>query len=229
MDSVVGDAASLALKTLLDQRAELIDRGVEALRLQYPDYFAAVQSYHLGRVAARLEDLNYKRMLSEQVISQTIFDDLQNGLERRAKQLENLPELDLGLEPEVLVRKVPFFVNLDPTRVQEIAAQLKPQLVLPDELVVRKGESGDAMYFVSTGAVQVEFEGRDPVRIGSGDFFGEISLVRQAPRMADVRALGYCQVLALYSRDFQKLMDKHTELREVIERVANERLREDEG
>jgi CPA1 family monovalent cation:H+ antiporter len=227
MAAIVGEAATETMKTELVERAALTDQAVEALRLQYPDYFEAVQRCHLGRVAARLEDQNYRRMLSEQIISQQIFDSLQVDLDRRSQELETTPQLDLGLEPETLVGKVPFFAELDQVRIREIAAQLKPRLVLPDELVVRKGETGDAMYFVSTGAVQVEVEGRDAVRIGSGDFFGEIALVRQTPRIANVRALGYCQVLALYARDFEHLMQRHPELRETIEQVATERLGEE--
>ena len=134
-----------------------------------------------------------------------------------------MPSLDLGLEPEKLVGKVPFFENLDQARIREIAAQLRPRLVLPGEKVVKRGDSGDAMYFISTGAVQVEV-GDQPIRLGSGDFFGEIALVRETPRTADVTALGYCQVLALYHRDFAKLMSAYPDLKQTIERVAGERL-----
>ncbi len=224
LGSVIGDTAVAQLEQVLATRQELTDRAVEALKLQYPDYYDAVQRCHLGRVATRLEDLNYRRMLSEQVISEAIFDTLQSELDRRASELDTTPQLDLGLEPEKMVAKVPFFEQLDQARIREIAAQLKPRLVLPDEFVVRKGDTGDAMYFVSTGAVEVQVAGGEPVRIGSGDFFGEIALVRETPRVADVRALGYCQVLALYARDFRRLMERNPDLRETIERVAAERL-----
>ena len=89
--------------------------------------------------------------------------------------------------------------------------------------MVHKGDPGDAMYFVSTGAVEVVIE-PTPVRLGSGDFFGEIALLKEMPRTADVTALSYCRVLALFARDFNQLLDANPELRARIEKIAEERL-----
>ena len=129
-------------------------------------------------------------------------------------------KLDLGLEPEKLVGKVPFFADLDEVRINEIAALLKPRLLLPGELVVRRGDPGNAMYFISTGAVEVDIP-NNPVRLGSGDFFGEIALLKEMSRTANVTALSNCQVLALFARDFKKLLDANPELRD---RFADEAL-----
>ena len=79
------------------------------------------------------------------------------------------------------------------------------------------------MYFISTGAVEVDIPNH-PVRLGSGDFFGEIALLKEMPRTADVTALSYCQVLALFARDFNQLLDANPELRARIEKIAEERL-----
>jgi len=95
--------------------------------------------------------------------------------------------------------------------------------VLPDEKVVLKGESGDAMYFIHTGALEVDI-GNSQIRLGSGDFFGEMALIHDAPRNADVKALTYCQILRLSAREFRTLMDSQPDLKEAIERVAAERL-----
>ena len=64
----------------------------------------------------------------------------------------------------------------------------------------------------------------EPVRLGSGDFFGEISLIAHRPRSADVVALGYCQLLALHTRDFSRMLQANPELRDTINKVAEERL-----
>ena len=46
------------------------------------------------------------------------------------------------------------------------------------------------------------------------------------PRNADVTALCYCNVLALFRRDFTSLLEREEKLRETINRVARERLGE---
>jgi len=196
---------------------------LDALKLQYPEYFDAVQRCHIGRVAVRLEDLDYRRMLAEQLISPDVYNNLIQDLDWRARDFETMPELDLGLKPEIMVAKVPFFADLDRARIRQIVALLRSRLVLPGEKVVTKGETGDAMYFVSTGALEVDI-GAAPIRLGSGDFFGEIALVRDMPRNADVAALGYCQILMLNAREFRTLMESHPDLKDTIERVVAERL-----
>ncbi|MBT3927972.1 MAG: cyclic nucleotide-binding domain-containing protein [Rhodospirillaceae bacterium] len=228
MEGLLGGAAAERLEEILRARAAATDQALDALKLQYPDYFDAVQRSHLGRVAVRLEDLDYRRMLAEQLISPEVYNNLVQELDWRARDFEAMPELDLGLQPEIMVAKVPFFADLDRARIRQIAALLRPRLVLPGEKVVKKGEAGDAMYFVSTGALEVDI-GETPIRLGSGDFFGEIALVRDAPRNADVTALSYCQMLHLSAREFRTLMESQPDLKSTIERVVAERLGTDGG
>ncbi len=221
-----GEDTGTALLLMLDERLAAADQQLEALRLQYPEYADALQTRLLERVALRLEAADYGSMVDQAVISHEVFKDLQSALSARAEALEVRPRLDLGLDPEKLVAKVPYFADLEAGRIAEIAGLLKPRLVLPGERVVRKGDPGDAMYFVSTGAVEVDVA-PEPVRLGSGDFFGEIALLKDQPRTADVTALSYCQVLALFVRDFRRLLDANPDLRERITRVADERLAAD--
>jgi CPA1 family monovalent cation:H+ antiporter len=82
------------------------------------------------------------------------------------------------------------------------------------------------MYFISTGAVEVELE-PDPVRLGSGEFFGELALLTDAPRNATVTALCYCNILTLAARDFQDFLDDNLELRDAIYSIAKERTGDD--
>ena len=61
----------------------------------------------------------------------------------------------------------------------------------------------------------------------SDDADGILLLAVDQPRTADVTALSYCQVLALFARDFNQLLDANPDLRERIERIAEERLAQD--
>ena len=96
------------------------------------------------------------------------YNHLEEGIDVRRRKMEASPRLDLGLDPAQLVAKVPSAM------IKEIVSLLKPVLVVPGGKVVRRGEAGDAMYFISSGAVEVGIE-PDPITIGSGDFFGELA------------------------------------------------------
>src|ERR1700757_762179 len=94
-------------------------------------------------------------------------------------------------------------------------------------LVISKGERGNAMFLISSGAVEVVLP-NDRVRLGSGDFFGEMALLSGRRRQADVVALGYCRVLLLSAADFRRFLRDYPQARAEIDRVAEERTRANE-
>ncbi len=80
------------------------------------------------------------------------------------------------------------------------------------ETVVRQGETGDCMYVVQAGQVEVvQDTERGEQRLAvleTGDFFGEMALFEREVRSATVRALGDARVLKI---------DKKTLLRRIKE------------
>jgi CRP-like cAMP-binding protein len=118
---------------------------------------------------------------------------------------------------------VPLFAVLTSARIDEIAGFLRPRLVQPAKPIVRRGESGDSMFFITSGFVEVRVE-PEPVRLGPGDFFGEIALVLGSPRTADVITLSYCQLLELRRTDFQHCLAAEPELIDKLRRIAEVRM-----
>ncbi|MCH7487015.1 MAG: cyclic nucleotide-binding domain-containing protein, partial [Proteobacteria bacterium] len=223
--ALFGAKTGEALDELLEARLMATDQQLEGLRLQYPEYAENLQSRLLERVALRLEAANYGAMVGQAVISHEVYSDLKGALDERKRALDERPTLDLGLEPNKLVGKVPFFADLDEARINEIAALLKPRLVLPGELVVHKGDPGDAMYFISTGAVEVDIPNH-PVRLGSGDFFGEIALLKDCKRTATVTTVTECQLMVLSVENFHRLLRADPEIKEAITKTMEDRLAE---
>jgi CPA1 family monovalent cation:H+ antiporter len=61
------------------------------------------------------------------------------------------------------------------------------------------------------------------VRLGSGEFFGEMALLSGRPRQADIIALTYCRLLVLRKADFEHFMTANPVAREAINRIAASR------
>lgn len=222
---VLGSAAAEEAQRALGLRRGAVDRALSALRLQYPDYAEALERRLLANAALRLEEKEYDRMLEDGLISPELHRDLQIGLGPQRRALDVRPPLDLGLDARALIQGLPMFVGLPGSAIEELVRIVEPVLARPGERLIRRGERGDAAYFISSGAVEVTGSEGQTFRLGRGDFFGEIALVTDNPRTADVDAIAYCSLLALKRRRFLAYLDQNPEIAATISATADERLK----
>ena len=221
---LLGEAASDQLAATLERRRGMVDQALTALKTRYPDYAPVVEFQYLKRAALRMEETEYALMYEESIISQEILNDLKRDVKRRWRAVEQTPHLDLGLHLPDLIARVPIFAGLPEDRLTVIARLLSPRLALPDEMLVRRGERGDSMFFIASGHVEVNMAGQiGAVELAAGDFFGEMALLTGEPRAADVRSLGYCHLLELAEPDFRSLIDQDEDMRRHITSVAADR------
>jgi len=220
-----GTAVGERLAALLAMRQELVQRALDALSLQYAGYTESMRRKYLTRAALRFEGVEYDRQLAESMISREVFDDLQRDLGHRRGHAEQRPPLDLGMELRAMIASVPLFTSLDHEGIVQLSTMLRPRLAMPGETVIARGGRGTAMYFIAAGAVDVVL-GSGVIRLESGNFFGEIALLSDQRRNADVVAVGYCHLLVLQRSDFRRLLRARPGLRAEIERVAAARLAE---
>ena len=220
---LLGADVEVRLAGVIGTRQAAVDSALKALSLQYPGYAEAIQARQLERAGIRFEAMEYARRLREGIINREVYEDLRRGLSQRRNVLTHRPPLDLGLELAGMIARVPIFVSLDRTAVTEMGKRLRAQVVLPGEKIVAKGGPSDAMYFIAAGTVTVEIPGH-PIPLKEGDFFGEMGLLNAQPRSADVVSNGYCHLLELHKRDFDRLLARRPEVRAEIEAVAARRV-----
>ena len=105
----------------------------------------------------------------------------------------------------------PLFRSLKPLEIKFVDGLMHERRYLPDEIVFDEGEEGQALYLVMSGRVQVSrshARGRDVVsELGPGSFFGDLALLDNSPRSAQVRALEGCELAVFFRDDFLALMD----------------------
>jgi voltage-gated potassium channel len=122
-----------------------------------------------------------------------------------------------------LVSKVPFFQALDPVAITELTHALR-RLEVPDRTaVIRRGKRGDCMYFIAEGEVKVDVAPA-PVRLGPGTFFGELALLGDSVRTADVSTTTQSTLLVLDLAEFRTVMAHHPELARAIDAEGKRRL-----
>lgn len=121
-----------------------------------------------------------------------------------------------------MVARVPLFASLDAMTIARIAGLLRSRVVPAGHTIVRRGEPADCMYLIAAGEVEVELP--EPVKLGEGDFFGEIALLQDTSRNATVLAMTRCQLLILDAVEFRRLLQSQPELRAAVQNVAEARL-----
>nr|WP_153667314.1 cation:proton antiporter [Phyllobacterium sp. SYP-B3895] len=126
------------------------------------------------------------------------------------------------LEMQQLCETFPLFSQVDENSQEELLLLFRPKSASPGERVLRKGDRPDGLYFIASGAVEVELAD-DNVRLDAGAFFGEMALLSGGRRTADVIAVDFCAFLVLERRDFNVFMSRHPALRKAVSNMARER------
>jgi voltage-gated potassium channel len=122
-----------------------------------------------------------------------------------------------------IVHDVPFFCHVGTAVIAEVAQLLRPRDFPAGAVVFHRGERGERMYFIASGEVEIRLPSQ-PVRLGAGQFFGELALLTGAPRTATVVAVQPSTLLALDLVDFYQLMARQPELARLIREEAERRL-----
>jgi MFS family permease len=101
-----------------------------------------------------------------------------------------------------ILRKIPLFKPLTPLVLERLASRLVPANAVDGEAIIKQGDPGNLFYIVDDGTVSVTASGRQLAVLGRADYFGEIALLRNVPRSANVTARGDVKLLTLERREF---------------------------
>ena len=219
--SIFGERMAGLIDGILVARLNQTQSALGALRRQYVDHAASLEARFLRQSALRSEIGRYQGLYEGGLIPAEVYRDLSNRVEH-AQNAEPAPRFDIGLDTGALVSRLDLFKDLDAGQIESVGKLLRPRFTVPKELIVRKGEPGDSMFFIASGAVEVVLpDSSIPLR--SGDVFGELALLTGAPRQADVRALTYCRLLILRKAEFDRFMRENRDVRLKIYQIAETR------
>jgi MFS family permease len=101
-----------------------------------------------------------------------------------------------------LLRGTPIFEPLGPANIERVARNLVQIEADPGMIVIREGDPGDRFYVIEQGEVEVSRHGEPLAKLGPGDFFGEIALLRNVPRTATVTASSAASLRSLDRAQF---------------------------
>jgi CRP/FNR family transcriptional regulator, cyclic AMP receptor protein len=129
------------------------------------------------------------------------------------------------------LRNIGLFSSVTSEDLASVASLLIERRFPKHKTIVEEGLPGDYMYIISEGRVSVSKlsdDGREKILefLEDGDFFGEMSLLDNAPRSASVRALTETRVLALSRSDFLAVLQRSPDLAMAVIQELTRRLRQ---
>ena len=124
------------------------------------------------------------------------------------------------------LQKVDILADCTKKQLKAVAAISRVVEVPAGTTLTRAGESGEEFFFILDGSASVDVTRRKRVKLGPGEFFGEMSLLDGEPRSATVRAESDMRLLVILRRNFQTLLSEVPELTRTILIVLSRRLRD---
>jgi CRP/FNR family cyclic AMP-dependent transcriptional regulator len=131
----------------------------------------------------------------------------------------------------LLLRNVPLFSGLPEGQLALLTRVVGRKAYPRNTTIIAAGDPTDALYIVISGRLKVmmsDDEGREVILaiLGSGEFFGEMGLIDDAPRSATVIAIEPCELLTISKLDFKKCLSENFDIAMAVMRGLVKRLRE---
>ncbi|ETR68577.1 MAG: cyclic nucleotide-binding protein [Candidatus Magnetoglobus multicellularis str. Araruama] len=121
--------------------------------------------------------------------------------------------------------KIPLLSAIKKKDLEQIKEQLTTESFEQGREILYQGDPGKRFYFIAKGKVEIEKTISDGkvLHLGVkeiGDYFGEVSLIRNCPITASVRAIDNTICLTLSRDHFQRFLDRHPDLEKRINDFA---------
>lgn len=135
------------------------------------------------------------------------------------------------MDASPLLRSISLFEGLSDEDLRALADTLQRRPFAAGVAVFEQGDSGDSMYIVESGDINIHLPGEDSQRISlkdisRGEYFGELSLFDDKPRSASALATKPSVLLELERATLKEYLQRRPDAAMAILRTMSERLRE---
>ncbi|MFN3262023.1 MAG: cation:proton antiporter [Pikeienuella sp.] len=210
------------LRELAESRTEEVERALDGLRLQFPGYAEELERRFIRRTALRLEEREYEALREDGLIGAELHGSLVREVESVRARLDARPPLDVAIRQEALLRQFPFFSELEGDALRNLNRALKTRFVQPGEILMRRDSPARSVFFIASGAVEIETAGQVH-RLGRGEMFGQIAILSRRARRSEARAITHTTLRVLDEARFRRLLRRSAAFREAVEAAAAKR------
>ncbi|KAJ3070788.1 hypothetical protein HDU98_006201 [Podochytrium sp. JEL0797] len=154
-----------------------------------------------------------------------------SGVSEFVLLLKNLAFKEISLQnTRVLIERVPFLRRQagdgrDEIYIGRLATALRAQYYVTNDFITKQGDSGQDMFFILSGKVDVFVNGSKVVSLYNGAYIGEVALISKVLRTATVQAATPSVLYRLTYQDFHAILEEFTDMKLRIFSLAKDRER----
>lgn len=208
--------------------AKLINHWIPSLLSSSPNNLAAYEKA-LELLEIHLEDNELKRAIIKTFEKQQKIEPTSDTpskysdswleillkTETDPKQVKNMDDLLKVFE----LRSIALFRDLPGEILLSIAAETKIVTFDEGDIIFNENDLGGGLYAIISGKVKIVRQGKLLTTLHTHDFFGELSLIDDAPRTASAIAKSDCSLLLLEKSTFDRITDDHPEVLRVVSKT----------
>jgi len=130
------------------------------------------------------------------------------------------------LEKAMILKSVDLFASIPSQELIRVAQIAEEEEYQPGTSLCKEGDFGDCMYIIANGKVKVHKGDRTLVELEKGAFVGDMALLDQEPRSADLTISAETTLLKISQDAFYELMSSNFEIMNGILKIISSRLRD---
>lgn len=222
------------LEQAIRLRSDFVD-AYNQLGLAYHDQQKYVEALTVFKAATQLEPHNPYHFYNLGALQKTLRayiparESFRTALALKDDYSEAKAQLDI-LEKALttgvvqVLDKIPLLSKLSLEQSVLLANRIRVVEYQAGQIVFHMGELGDTFYIVEAGKVELLTRDGTIQRLGPGDVFGEIALLRSLPRTSTTRVLNDTRLLAISRADFETILTRYPAISHDLAETSSLRL-----
>lgn len=217
----------------MEIEAEYLDQltffreSILSVKENFPEFVDRFQTRLCSRTALVAAMHEVEECYHQGSITAKVYTWLEHRIQHAINDIPPINEPAPALESRKLIELFPLFTGLPEKALDQIEKVAMPVNYLSGDTIIGTGEHGDALYIIARGSVAV-FIQTDGVEnkvaeLGVGEVFGEMALLGDHVRHADVRAITACTLLRIPCKEVLDLAKSYGEITQRLNKIKETR------
>jgi len=223
------DVESEIKKNIINQYKQRHDRRkkrLEYISANFPEFYERYETRLFEKVSLNAADFFIREAYNNSEFGTKIFVNIKKRIDDAINELPKITDSIPVLQPREMIAMVPLLQGLSDKLIDQLSNRAKELTFLQGDLVIEQGEKGDSLYIINHGELTIyktEHIDKPIAELKSGDFFGEMALLGEQVRTANVKVNKPTSLLRLTRKDVLLMAETEPELKNRLEKAIEER------